>query len=113
MLWKLGKNSVQSGVEERILLWRRAVEEMAKTCGVTMGCTRLAAAVCDLFGRFWGHNVHWFYQSFSQAIHSFPHTLGIQFLPNFRYLLANHKIELDGFFNLFDRVNSGGVVFSA
>lgn len=30
------------------------------------------------------------------------HFLPIQFLPNARYLLANHEIQLDGFFDLFD-----------
>ena len=45
--------------------------------------------------------------------HSFTQALGIELLPDFRHLLADEEIKLDGFFNLLDGVNGSGVVFAA
>lgn len=39
--------------------------------------------------------------------------LSIKFLPYSRHLFTNNEIKLDGLFNLFNRVNRGGVVFTA
>lgn len=41
-----------------------------------------------------------------------PQILGIEFLPDFRNLFADEKVELDSFFDFFDTVDSGGVVFA-
>jgi len=40
-------------------------------------------------------------------------TLRIQFFLDLRHLFADHKVEFDSFFDLFDRVDSGSMVFAA
>ena len=42
----------------------------------------------------------------------FPQDLGIEFLPDFGDLLADEKIKLNGFFNFFNRMNGGRMIFS-
>ncbi len=43
----------------------------------------------------------------------FPQVLHIQSLPYFCDLLAYSEVELDRFFDLFNRMNRGGVVFTS
>lgn len=42
----------------------------------------------------------------------FAQALGIELLPNFSDLFADNEIKLYGFFNFFNGVDGGGVVFS-
>ncbi|GEM_PF-5825670 len=42
----------------------------------------------------------------------FPQALGIKLLPDFSDLLTNSKVELNGLFDLVDRMNSGCVIFA-
>lgn len=42
----------------------------------------------------------------------FAQALGIKALPYFGHLLADHKIKLNSFFYLFNRMDGGGVVFA-
>lgn len=63
----------------------------------------------DVYTRVSALCTHKLYTFFTQAVD----ILNIESLPNGVYLFTDHVIELNGFFNLFNRVNSSCVVFSA
>lgn len=48
----------------------------------------------------------------AQALRTLHTTLGIQFFLNFNNVLTHMGVAINFFFNLFDRVDGGGVVFS-
>lgn len=54
-------------------------------------------------------STHKLYTFFTQV----REALNIEALPNSVYLFTNHIVEFDSFFNLLNRVNSSGVVFTA
>ena len=96
-----------------ILLGERYEVKETDNLGESSTCTLVASrrrAVRSSYGDKRARIVPEFFHSSPTGC---PHVLCIEFLPDFRYLFTNHEIKFDSFFNLFDGVDGGGVVFTA
>ena len=108
-----GYNPVFNSGKMGYFVVEKPVGVVVLNCGISRACTHALSTLLGVYTLGVDKRTHFLLVLIHQLCTVFTQVLGIQFLPDFCYLLTDHKIKLNRFFNLFNRMNSSGVVFTA